>query len=157
MHPGESPSSHVLNGMLLFLLGQGQQAAALRRHFVFKFIPMLNPDGVVHGHYRTDTFGCNLNRVYAQPDPVSHPTIYAARELFLQLHRTGQLLLYIDLHAHANKRGCFFYGNALEGPAQIENVLFAKLSAMNCHHIDLSASNFSSRNMYGWIYVCICV
>lgn len=56
VHPGETPGSHVLNGALDFISDiKNEQAKILRRHFVFKIIPILNPDGVARGYYRLDT------------------------------------------------------------------------------------------------------
>ncbi|KAK9505199.1 hypothetical protein O3M35_009303 [Rhynocoris fuscipes] len=87
VHPGETPSSYVLNGMINYLISANDvPALILRKHYVFKIIPMLNPDGVYHGNYRTDTRGVNLNRVYNNPSFKYHPSIYGARALLLYYH-----------------------------------------------------------------------
>ena len=87
VHPGETQSSFVMRGLIKFLLRPNDpRAIMLRKKYVFKLIPMLNPDGVFQGHYRTDSNGVNLNRVYARPDLHLHPTIYAARKLLMYVH-----------------------------------------------------------------------
>ena len=56
VHPGETPASFVLDGIWKFLTQENnEQAKILRDRFVFKVVPMLNPDGVYRGYYRLDT------------------------------------------------------------------------------------------------------
>lgn len=61
VHPGESNSSWMLQGFLEFILSNSEQAIKLRKEFVFKVIPMLNPDGVILGNYRTGLAGKQIN------------------------------------------------------------------------------------------------
>ena len=51
-----------MQGIIHFLTGDNPYARVLRDRFVFKIIPMMNPDGVIHGHYRTSLAGTDLNR-----------------------------------------------------------------------------------------------
>lgn len=53
VHPGETVGSWMMKGVLDFLTDpDNEDAQMLRDNFVFKVIPMLNPDGVINGNYR---------------------------------------------------------------------------------------------------------
>eukprot|EP01064_Diplonema_japonicum_P033192 TRINITY_DN6485_c0_g2_i1.p1 TRINITY_DN6485_c0_g2~~TRINITY_DN6485_c0_g2_i1.p1 ORF type:complete len:534 (+),score=84.34 TRINITY_DN6485_c0_g2_i1:57-1604(+) len=148
VHPCETPASYILEGFLEKLLTDGDETfEQLRRRFVFYIVPCLNPDGVARGHCRNDVFGRNLNRLYASPNDRS-PTIAAFKTLFVELHETGRLHTYLDLHAHHSKRGWFFYGNNFPNTdTQVESQLLPKiLSIVNCH-FDYDGCNFSKSNM----------
>jgi len=51
-----------MEGLLTHLMGNSEEAHYLRDRIIFKIIPMLNPDGVVMGNYRTGFGGRDLNR-----------------------------------------------------------------------------------------------
>jgi len=51
----------------------------LRDHFVFKIIPMLNPDGVIVGNYRCSLSGVDLNRTYKHTLRDLYPTVFAIK------------------------------------------------------------------------------
>ncbi len=68
IHPGESNGSFMMQGFIDYLCGDSPEAQQLRTTFVFKLIPMLNPDGVVLGNYRTSLSGKDLNREFITPD-----------------------------------------------------------------------------------------
>ena len=89
---------------------ESPEARLLRENFVFKIVPMLNPDGVINGNYRCSLAGCDLNRRWKQPSKVIHPTIYHTKQLIQESHEERGVLLFCDLHGHSRKQNIFMYG-----------------------------------------------
>ena len=73
VHPGEVAASHMMNGVLRYLFSKTRESQILLENFVFYIVPIINPDGVAEGNFRTDSQGKNLNRFYTSPDPVGEP------------------------------------------------------------------------------------
>jgi cytosolic carboxypeptidase protein 5 len=86
-------------------------------------------------------------RHYLHPTRAEQPCIYAINQLLSHYAHQDLLSYFIDLHAHANRRGVFTYGNALQGAQHLDALLFNKLVAMNSPHFDFSGCNFTERNM----------
>jgi murein tripeptide amidase MpaA len=68
VHPGESNSSYIMEGIIDYICGNEREARVLRDTYVFKIIPMLNPDGVIVGNYRCSLGGQDLNRQWINPN-----------------------------------------------------------------------------------------
>jgi hypothetical protein len=148
VHPGETIASHMLEGFLDFITSGDEIADQLRSMFVFKVVPMLNPDGVFRGNYRGDSFGVNLNRVFDNPDPFKHPTIWATKQYVAYLSSVYDLKWYLDFHGHANKLGSFILANWISDPArQIEMLKFAYYCQANNPNFDMSECDFAPKGM----------
>ena len=50
-----------MEGIIEFLVSNDPNAQKLRDKFVFKIVPMLNPDGVIIGNYRCSIAAHDLN------------------------------------------------------------------------------------------------
>jgi len=131
VHPGESTSSYVMEGIIDFLTGYSEEAKFLRDNFVFKIIPMLNIDGVVNGNYRSNLVGVDLNRQWMIPSKKEHPTIYHAKAMIKKLKEDRDVLVYVDIHNHSKKKNIFFYGCNSSNAKRIEHVL-PLLMEKNC-------------------------
>jgi hypothetical protein len=95
-----------------------------------------------------DQLGQNLNRYYTDPDKLKQPSIYALRNLIDYYAEKNSLSLYLDLHAHASKRGCFIYGNVVDSfEDQVQNQMYCRLIAMNTPHFDYEGCLFSKDHM----------
>ncbi|EDQ88283.1 uncharacterized protein MONBRDRAFT_26527 [Monosiga brevicollis MX1] len=81
VHPGETPSSYLCEGLLRFLVSSDPHAEELLEKFVIQVIPMLNPDGVVMGQYRCNAKGFDLNRCWRMPTVSAQPIVHAVKRL----------------------------------------------------------------------------
>ncbi|XP_016772529.2 cytosolic carboxypeptidase 2 isoform X1 [Apis mellifera] len=110
VHPGETPSSWTMKGIIDFLTGESNQARVLRERFVFKLVPMLNPDGVIVGNNRCSLSGRDLNRQYRTVMRESYPSIWHTKLMIRRLLEECGVAIYCDLHAHSRKHNIFIYG-----------------------------------------------
>ena len=52
--------------------------------FIFKIIPMVNPDGVIHGNSRAEITGLDPNRCWKKPSKTRIPSIYHIKKEILK-------------------------------------------------------------------------
>lgn len=99
-HSWESGTSWVMEGALKYLL-DSEEGKELLNQYIFKVMPMADPDGVARGGVRFNTFGHDLNRNWDLVIPEEMPEIYAQKtaivnwllqgkkiDIFLTLHNT---------------------------------------------------------------------
>uniref|UniRef100_A0A8B9R5H4 Peptidase M14 domain-containing protein n=1 Tax=Anas platyrhynchos TaxID=8839 RepID=A0A8B9R5H4_ANAPL len=104
VHPGETNSSWIMKGFLDYILGNSHKAQQLRDTFVFKVVPMLNPDGVIVGNHRCSLTGKDLNRKYKCKVKKCYPSIWYTRNM-IRSSQTSDSSDSCDLPAHRQKLG----------------------------------------------------
>ncbi|SPP80894.1 blast:Cytosolic carboxypeptidase 6 [Drosophila guanche] len=133
-HSSEAPASHVCQGLIEFLVGNHPIAGVLRDNFVFKIVPMANPDGVFLGNNRCNLMGQDMNRNWHLASEFTQPELHAIRGMLKELDNsdTYQIDFVIDLHANSSMHGCFVYGNTYEDVYRYErHLVFPRLFASN--------------------------
>uniref|UniRef100_F7DJ39 Cytosolic carboxypeptidase 1 n=1 Tax=Monodelphis domestica TaxID=13616 RepID=F7DJ39_MONDO len=132
VHPGETNSSWVMKGTLEYLMSNNPTAQSLRESYIFKIVPMLNPDGVINGNHRCSLSGEDLNRQWQSPNPDLHPTIYHAKGLLQYMAAIKRLpLVYCDYHGHSRKKNVFMYGCSIK-----ETVWHTNDNAASCDVVE---------------------
>ncbi|XP_052222607.1 cytosolic carboxypeptidase 2-like isoform X10 [Dreissena polymorpha] len=110
VHPGESNSSWMMKGFLDYLTSNTADSKLLRDTFIFKIVPMLNPDGVIVGNYRCSLAGRDLNRNYKTVLKDAYPTVWHTKQMIRRLLQEREIVAYCDLHGHSRRHNVFIYG-----------------------------------------------
>eukprot|EP00668_Euglena_longa_P014449 GGOE01018439.1.p1 GENE.GGOE01018439.1~~GGOE01018439.1.p1 ORF type:complete len:1056 (-),score=284.37 GGOE01018439.1:285-2993(-) len=126
VHPGESAASWMVKGLLDFLCDSSNDDAKwLRDRFVWKVVPMLNPDGVINGNSRCSLAGVDLNRQWAECNRHKHPTVFWLKQYIRHVRRQEKrnVFLFCDFHGHSRQNDVFMYGCRDSRYQQLEEVL----------------------------------
>jgi predicted deacylase len=164
VHPGETPASYMCHGLIELLISNDAAAKKLRNNITFIIVPMLNPDGVFLGNYRTAFCGLDLNRQYDKPTAWCTPENLHLKEMLKALAEEGEhgdapvsLDFVIDLHSHSTAMNAFCYINLEENdtPKMQSQLLFLRLLSQENAHFSLSASR-GVLHMHA-LHMCVCV
>ncbi|KAL4432647.1 hypothetical protein ABPG74_004940 [Tetrahymena malaccensis] len=133
-HPGETVCSYKMEGVINFLISNEPEAQYLRQQFIFKIIPMMNPDGVIYGNFRCNISGVDINRQWQQPSRILHPSVYHAKKMIATSREEGLRLEYfIDLHGHSKKMNSFIYACRKDEDlvsCRVFPVIYSKISSI---------------------------
>ena len=147
VHPGESNTSYVVQGLIEYLLSNNNVAYKLRKNFIFKIIPMLNPDGVIRGNYRMNLLGKDLNRMWTEPDIKTCPTVYYSHQMIQKTLNSRDIYLFCDFHGHSNKQNFFLYSCKSKNDNFNNNINNNNYKKFSYHEL-VFPNIFSKENIY---------
>ena len=142
VHPGESNASYIMHGTLDFLVSEDEGAKYLRNNFVFKIVPMLNPDGVIVGNYRCSLSGQDLNRQWVTPSSKMSPENFAIKMMMRKTLESRDILFFCDYHGHSRQKNVVMYGCANQKADRLKERIFPLLFNKNTEHFSFVNSNF---------------
>ena len=144
VHPGESNSSFIIEGVIDYLLSQEEGARLLRNRYVFKIVPMLNPDGVVIGNYRCSLSGSDLNRQWIVPSSRHYPEVAAVKAMMKKTLESRDISFYCDFHGHSRSKNAFMYGcSNLPKERKNRERIFPLLFSQKCEQFSYDGSAFN--------------
>ena len=121
-HAGEDAGTYLIEGLVDFLISDGDKADAARKNFIYKVVPIMNPDGVFHGTSRYNLAMEDLNNIWVNDD-LAQPEVTSVKSWTEAWFAEGKTIdLFIDVHNHSqfNTRNVFlFIADSLDNFGQV--------------------------------------
>jgi len=139
-HPPENTGTQALIGFVEALAADTPQARAFRDRVHVLVAPLLNPDGVVEGHWRGNANGVDINRDWG---PFAQPETRALRDLLAVRGITpGRVAFAIDFHS--TFRDVFY--TVAEDPSRAPGGVLQRWMAAMQARFDIEEKPSSARN-----------
>ncbi len=152
MHPPESTGSGALFGFVETLVADTPQARAFREQVRTVVVPLVNPDGLAEGHWRTNIRGKDLNRDWG---PFTEPETQAVARALLERSEGEGRTVAFALDFHSTFRDVLY--TVTEDPARVSGGALSRwVAAMHVHTPELeerpSAATGGSPVFKNWAY-----
>jgi hypothetical protein len=100
-HSGEDAGAYFIEGMIRFLLSDDEDAKSIRANFIYKLIPMMNPDGVFYGTSRYNMAMDDLNNIWFD-DSKMQPEVKGVQKWVDGWYAKGNKIdMFWDVHNHS--------------------------------------------------------
>jgi len=104
-HPPEVSGYRTYQSFFNTLISDSDLAKEFRKKFIVKSYPIINPDGVVNGHWRHNGAGVDLNRDWVN---FNQPETQAIRDALLRATSKNDLSVYYGIDFHSTNENIFY-------------------------------------------------
>ena len=133
-HPPEIPGFLAMQAFVETLCASTEVAEAFRSSFNVYVLPMVNPDGVFHGHWRHNRGGVDLNRDWQE---FNQPETSAIRDFMNQKTGEGKGKFYFSVDFHSTFQDIYYtIDPSLEGnqPGLVPELIEASAKELPGYH-----------------------
>tara|TARA_R110000868_G_scaffold235273_8_gene489107 strand:+ start:16619 stop:17884 length:1266 start_codon:yes stop_codon:yes gene_type:complete len=104
-HPPEISGYRTYQAFWDELTSNSELAYSFRKHFIIKAYPIINPDGVVNGHWRHNLNGIDLNRDW---ENFNQPETKAIRNALLTIKNDPSKKVYYGIDFHSTNENILY-------------------------------------------------
>jgi cytosolic carboxypeptidase protein 6 len=104
-HPPEIPGYMAMQAFVETVAGESELAKRFRETYTTLVVPMVNPDGVAHGHWRHNRGGVDINRDWQN---VHQPEIRAVQTYMQQTEQENGSKFYVAIDFHSTWEDIYY-------------------------------------------------